>query len=132
MDFEFLESMILTRVKTEFNQSIKTKYIDLTFTTDSDNDSLPKFPTVYIHLLPSPEIGEDLEGITINGISATFQIEVADNQNNNRAKEVMNEVIRIMKTMRFAIKPMPYPNYKDDTYYSIARAKRVIGSNDIL
>lgn len=132
MDFQYLESIVLTRVKTEFNQTLKTKYPELNFTTEPNNDGLPQFPTVYIHLLPSPEIGEDLEGITINGISATFQIKVADNQNNNRAKEVMNEVIRVMKTMRFAIKPMPYPSCKDDTYYSIARAKRVIGANDIL
>lgn len=132
MEFDVLDSIVFTRVKKEFSDKLKKKYPDLTFTTTQKNDQIPKFPTVYIHLLPSPEMGMDLSGDSINGMYANFQIEVADNQNNNRAKEVMNEVIRVMKTMRFTINQMPYPSYKDDTYYSIARAKRVIGANDIL
>lgn len=132
MDFEFLESIILTRVKTKFDKSIKNKYPDLTFTTDSDNDSLPKFPTVYIHLLPSPETGQTLEGSSINGMIANFQIDVMDNQNKQRAKEVMAEVKRIFKTMRFRFNDMPYPEQTDGTYYSIAKASRAIGSGDTL
>lgn len=132
MDFEFLESMILTRVKTEFNKSIKNKYPDLNFTTEQNNDGLPKFPTVYIHLLPSEEIGQDLDGISINGIRANFQIDVMDNQSKQRAKEVMAEVKQIMKTMRFSFSEMPYYETRNQTYYSIARASRVIGANDIL
>lgn len=132
MDFEFLESMILTRVKTEFNQAIKTKYPDLNFTTEPDSDSLPKFPTVYIHLLPSEEIGQTLEGNSTNGIRANFQIDVSDNQSKARAKEVMAEVKRIMKTMRFSFNEMPYHEKRNKIYYSLARANRVIGSDDTL
>lgn len=132
MEFDVLEGIVLTRVKSEFSDKIKKKYPDLTFTTTQKSDQIPKFPTVYIHLLPSPERGQDLSGNSINGIYANFQIEVSDNQNNSRAREVMNEVVRIMKTMRFSINEMPYSDYRDNTYYSLVRARRMIGSNDIL
>lgn len=132
MDFELLESMILTRVKAEFNKTIKNKYPNLNFTTEPDNDSLPQFPTVYIHLLPSEEIGQTLDGTSINGIRANFQIDVMDNKDKTRAKEVMAEVKRIMKTMRFSFNEMPYHEKRNEIYYSLARASRVIGSGDIL
>lgn len=127
-----IESRVFSKIKTEFSPQIKVKYPDLTFTTEQNIDSEPKFPTVYIHMLPSEEIGQDLTNETINGIRANFQIDVSDNQNNNRTKEVMVEVIRIMKTMRFNIQEMPYYEKRNQTYYSIARASRVIGSGDIL
>lgn len=132
MDFEYLESIIVSRIKSDFDEKIKKRYPNLNFTTELENDGKPKFPTVYVHLLPSEEIGQDLEGTEINGIYANFQINVTDNQSKDRTKEVMNEVKKSLKKMRFTFNAMPYYDKKNDTYYSIARAKRVIGANDIL
>lgn len=88
-------------IKAKFSTKIKAKYKDLNFTTSDRSSTKPKFPTVYIHMIDSQEVGSDLEGTSIPGVNAAFQVDVSDNQNNSRTDEVAREVLRIMKSMRF-------------------------------
>lgn len=127
-----LETQIFSLIKAKFSTKIKEKYKDLNFTTSDRSSTKPKFPTVYIHMLESPEIGETLEGTEINGVTATFQIEVTDNQNQTRADEVSKEALRIMKTMRFKAVGMPFHDNSGDTYRTVSRYRRGIAENDIL
>lgn len=127
-----IENIVFTRVKAKMPQSIKDKYPKMRFTTSDTSSSTPQFPTVYIHMLESSEVGEDFEGTDINGINASFQIEVSDNQSQARAKEVMDEVVLTMKSMRFRAVGMPFFSNTSGTYRSITRYRRKIGSNDIL
>lgn len=127
-----LESQIFSRIKANFSDRIKKKYPDLNFTTSDKAPTKAKFPTVYIHLIGSLEIGQDLEGNTVNAVNATFQVDVTDNQSQSRAKEVADEVLRQMKKMRFSAKVMPNFDNTGDTFRSTARYNRVIGSGDIL
>ena len=119
-----LETQIFSLIKAKFSTKIKEKYKDLTFTTSDKSSTKAKFPTVYIHMLESPEIGETLEGTEINGVTATFQIEVTDNQTQTRADEVSKEVLRIMKTMRFKVIGMPFHDNSGDTYRTVSRYRR--------
>jgi hypothetical protein len=125
-----IETIVFSRIKTTLLQKLKTKYPDIAFTTSNRVSSNPKFPNVYVHMMGSQEIGEDLENNTINGISATFQIETTDNQSQSRAKEVMNEVVMCMKTMRFSVVAMPEFDNTDSTFRSVARFRRTIGNLD--
>lgn len=127
-----LESQIFSRIKANFSDRIKKKYPDLNFTTSDKTPTKAKFPTVYIHFMESPEIGSDLEGTSINGITATFQIDITDNQSQSRADEVSREVLRIMKSMRFKAVGMPFHDNSGDTYRTISRYRRPIGAGDIL
>ena len=127
-----LETQIFSLVKAKFSAKIKEKYKDLNFTTSDKSSTKAKFPTVYIHMLESPEIGETLEGTEINGVNATFQIEVTDNQSQARADEVSKEVLRIMKTMRFKAVGMPFHDNSGDTYRTVSRYRRGIADNDRL
>lgn len=127
-----LESQIFSRVKYSFSERIKSKYPDLYFTTSNKSSTEPKFPTVYIHLMPSNSIGDTLEGGKLEGVSSTFQIEITDNKNQNRTKEVSDEVLRIMVSMGFKPRPMPYFENQDSTYRSIARYYKGIGDDDVL
>lgn len=127
-----LESQIFSRIKANFSDRIKKKYTDLNFTTSDKAPTKAKFPTVYIHMIDSQEVGSDLEGTSIPGVNAAFQVDVSDNQNNSRTDEVAKEVLRIMKTMRFKPFPMPMHNNSGDVYITTARYKRVIGDGDIL
>lgn len=129
---DILESQIFSRIKYGFSDRISKKYPDLNFTTSDKASTKAKFPTVYVHMMESPEAGGTLEGTEEVGINATFQVDVSDNQNNNRTDEVANEVKRIMKTMRFKAKPMPFHNNSEDAYITTARYQRIIGSGDIL
>lgn len=127
-----LESQIFSRIKSNFSDRIKKKYPDLNFTTSDKAPTKAKFPTVYVHMLESPEIGSDLDGTSINGITATFQIDVTDNQNQTRADEAAKEILRIMKTMRFKVVGMPFHDNSGDTYRTISRYRRTVGAGDIL
>ena len=129
-----ISSVIFTRIKNEFSSSLKTKYkmTSSNFSSVGSSDTPAVFPFVYIQLLPSTEQGQDIEGNTINAGLFTFQIEVTDNQTQARAKDVMSEVKRIMKSMRFTVHTTPDIQDTKDTHRAIMRCNRIIGSCDIL
>lgn len=129
-----ISSVVFTRIKNEFSSSLKEKYkmTSSNFSTVGSSDTQAVFPFVYIQLFPSAEQGQDIEGNTINAGLFTFQIEVTDNQTQSRAKDVMSEVKRIMKSMRFTVQTTPTLEDTKDTHRAIMRCNRRIGSNDIL
>ena len=129
-----ISSVVFTRIKNEFSSSLKTKYkmTSSNFSTVGSSDTPAVFPFVYIQLLPSTEQGQDIEGNTINAGLFTFQIEVTDNQTQARAKDVMSEVKRIMKSMGFEVNQFPKPGDTKDTHRMIARFRRIIGASDTL
>lgn len=127
-----IESIVFSRINAKATSKLKTKYPDISFTTSDKVSKNPKFPNVYVHLLGSPEIGNDLENNTINGVEATFQIETTDNQSQSRAKDVMNTVVGIVKEMRFSIVSMPEMKNTDSAYRCVMRCRRTIGNLDIL
>lgn len=127
-----MPSKILGRVKNEFSSKIKTKY-GMTESNFSDEveDTPPVFPFVHVHMLAPGELGNTLDGESINGGMFTFQIEVYDNAKKSNALEVMGEVLRIMKRMRFKVVSMP-EHFETGTHRYVARFSRVIGASDIL
>ena len=129
-----ISSVVFTRIKNEFSSTLKTKYkmTSSNFSSVGSSDTPAVFPFVYIQLLPSTEQGQDIEGNEINAGLFTFQIEVTDNQTQARAKDVMSEVKRIMKSMRFTVQPTPDIQDTKDTHRAIMRCNRRIGSDDIL
>lgn len=127
-----LESQVITRIKTQFSKKLKDRYPDLKFTNSNRADTAPKFPTVYIHEMSGAEAGANTEGNTINAVWTSFQIEVTTNTKMNDAKEVMNEIVRIMKTMRFQVIGTPEFQNTDSTYRRLARFRRMIADDDIL
>ena len=131
---DIISSNVFTRIKNEFSSSLKEKYKmkDENFSTVGSSDTPAVFPFVYIQLLPSAEQGQDIEGNTINAGLFTFQIEVTDNQSQTRAKAVMSEIKRIMKSMRFTVQPTPEIQDTKDIHRAIMRCNRRIGSDDIL
>lgn len=132
LDLNSLESIIFTQIKARFSSKIKSKYKDLTFTTEEESKKDPSFPNVYVFLMESPEIGMTLEGTSFAGGLFTFQIKVTDNQNQTRVKEVMGEIVRIMKSMRFQMPAIPIYENTKDTYWSAARFRRTICDGDFL
>lgn len=129
-----ISSIVFTRIKNEFSNTLKTKYkmTSSNFSTVGSSDTQAVFPFVYIQLLPSTEQGQDIEGNTINAGLFTFQIEVTDNKKQVIAKDVMSEVKRIMKSMRFTVQPTPDIQDTKGTHRAIMRCNRRIGSSDIL
>lgn len=130
-----IPSIVLTRIKNEFSSSLKTKYKieSKNFSTVGSSDTPAVFPFIYLQNLEPTETGTDLEATNINGGIFSFQIDVTDNQSQSRAKEVMTEILRIMKKMGFQCKPMPsFDNSSKDVYRMVARFRKNIDENDIL
>lgn len=127
-----ISSIVFTRIKAEGNKALKTKYPNIDFTASDRSRADPQFPTVLVREIGSIERGQDLEGSFINAVLCTFQIDVSDNVNQNRAKDVMNEIVKIMKTMRFTATAMPEFQNTDSTFRCVARFRRMIGAGDIL
>ena len=129
-----ISPIVFTRIKNGFSSTLMTKYkmTSSNFSTVGSSDTPAVFPFVYIHLLPSTEQGQDVDGNTINAGLFTFQIEVTDNKKQVIEKEIMSEVKRIMKSMRFTVQCTPTLEDTKDTHRAIMRCNRIIGFNDIL
>lgn len=127
-----LESIVFSRLKGQFSPNIKAKYPNLAFTTQEESKGVPKFPNVYVYLMPGTEIGQTLEGDTFAGGTFTFQIRVTNNTGQTAVQEITNEIIRIMKKMRFLIVATPVYENDADTQWSIMRFRRPICNGDIL
>lgn len=128
---DMIESQVFTLIKARMPTKIKNKYPDLYFTTSARSPTTPKFPTVYLHMLESPEKGSTTESNEIEAIYSSFQVDVTDNASQARATEVAREILKIMKTLRFQVVGMPISNDTDSTYRNVARYRRTIGSTDV-
>lgn len=113
-------------------QKLQKKYPDFTLTTSMVSSTDPTFPTLVLQKLKSPEVGQDLDNTTINGINAGFQIDVIDNlKTRKRVEEIINVAENVMKSMRFNVDEEPDMDTQDEKR-SILRATRIIGSSDTL
>lgn len=110
----------------------KQKYPKALFTTSNTNQTKPTFPTVYVHYLGGLERGADLTGESLNAITAPFQIEVYTNKSDAEADKVMQEIMKIMKNMKFQISQLSFSDNQDGVYRKIARFSRIIGAGDTL
>lgn len=127
-----LEKKIFSIVKDRAGDKLKSKYPNAYITDIEKNTSKAIFPTVYIHELPGVEKASDLEGISINAVQETLQIDVITNTSQSDANKVMAMVLDEFKQMCFRITAMPEFKSTGETYRSTARVRRVISHNDIL
>lgn len=126
-------SIIFTRIKTNFSEKIKIKHnmTNNNFSTLSKSDLDAVFPFVYVKSLTASEQGRDLQGTSINGALFTFQIEVIDNKKQQNAREVMGEIIRIMKEMGFENNSLPFfEDTNDNTHRIVARFRKMMADED--
>lgn len=127
-----IESIVFTRIKVEATEKLKNKYPSINFTTSSKVRTNPTFPNVYVKELQGSETGQTLDGESVNAVISSFQIEVADNVNDKRAKEVAYVVYSIMKKMRYECIGEPFADNIDETHRNVARYRRIVGYNDTL
>lgn len=125
-----LESKIFTRVKVEAKKKLNTKFPNINYTT-STNMGTPIYPTVYVHELPGVELGQDTLNETINAVNETIQIEVITDKSQKDAREIMNVIVGIMKSMFFNVNT--FPSFENGTSYYrlVMRCSRTIGHGDV-
>lgn len=127
-------SIVFTKVKKEFSDEIKKHYkmTEDNFSTVNSLNTDAVFPFVFLRSLSSSEYGQDLEGLTVNAALFSFQVDVYDNRTQDRTRQVMGEVMRIMKSMRFEVIAMPEFDSESNEHRCTARFRRLIGSGDVL
>lgn len=126
-------SVVFSRIQEEFDAELKSKY-GMTTANFSTTDSANKgavFPFAFINPIQGSETGQTLDGQSVNGGLFSFQIDVYDNKTQQRARTVMAEICRIMKSMHFEIVAMPTVE-SGDTHRCTMRFRRVIGASDKL
>ena len=127
-----IETIVYSRVKAILTSKLRSKYSDISFTTNDKITGNAKFPNVYVHSVGSLETGNDFDNSSINGVLETLQIETTDNESQTIAKDVMNEVVKVMKGMRFTVIAMPETQHSNNIYRCVARFRRTIGNDDTL
>lgn len=127
-----IESAVFTRLKADGNKAFKKDYSDIFYTTENETDDDAVFPTVYLQELSGAERGRDLEGIEINAILSSFQIDVSDNESKQRCKKVMDNAIETMKKLKFEVVGLPIYRRTSGVWLGTARFRRTISKNDIL
>lgn len=123
-----MQSIVFSKILENFSDDIKTEYgmTRKNFSTEPKADTEATFPFVYVHQLPTQEEMQDLDNVNVNAGLFGFQISVYDNDSQRRVREVMGEVIRIMKSMRFDVS---IPEFEEkNTKEMTARFTRIIGS----
>lgn len=127
-----LEKKIFSIIRLKVMEKLKSKYPNIYVTDIEKNTSKAVFPTVYIHEMPGVEKGYDLEGIAINAVQETFQIDVITNTNQSDASKIISVVSDEFKRMCFHVVAMPEFGGNGETFRSTMRVRRTIGANDIL
>lgn len=122
---------VLTRLRVEGMKSLSEYYPNLNITDDDKQLEKPSFPTVFVQDIGGTEQGQDIEGKSVNAVLSTIQIDVVDNEKQSNVREVMSEMIRIMKSMGYSITTTAnFERTTDNTYRMVARFRRMIGYND--
>lgn len=128
-----IESKIYTIVKTRLENALKSTYPKLLVTQQQKMNDEPSFPTVYLQMLDSPEVGSDLENTTINAMLTTFEVHttVSKEQGLSGLRKIQAAVTDNFKKLRFNVVTRgEFTRETNDNYISISRFRRVIGGNE--
>ena len=131
--FSEIESTIYTHLQYQLAGRVDAPYPSLNCTTSSQNESLENvsdFPTIYIHMLPPLEMGNDLYNTDIAAVNATIELQVFSDKSETQCRRIMSSAIIEMKKLHFNVDMFPDPQTADKKYYAIARVSRVIACGD--
>lgn len=122
--YKILKAITLEDVTALFDSP---KYITIDETVDNT-----AFPTIRIGSLAPIEIGSTLDGMTINGITLTIQIEVYVNTSTTDARQIASIMQSAIKLLGFNVIAFPKVRTKDGVHISVARYRRDYGAEDTI
>lgn len=128
-----IESTILTTLKYNLTQKLLAPFPKLNCTTSSQNESVENindFPTLYVHMLPPLEVGNDLYNDFVNGVNCTFELQVFSDKSETECRNIVVEAIQVMKRLHFNVSMFPDPQTSGKRYFALTRVNRIIGSGD--
>lgn len=129
--FDLLESTITTYLEYKVRNKLGTKYPDLNFITEPQDDTDYKFPCVYVNELAMTETANTLSHKSINAVDYSIQIQVSSNKKKSISKEVAYAITDILHNdLGFRITTMPLYMKQATIHTYNLRANRLVGSGD--
>ena len=128
--FAEIESTVFTDVQYDLKTKPNAPFPNLNCTTVNVDDTLSKFPTMYLHELPSVEVGMDLTNRTVNAIRCTIEIQVFSNKSEQEVRKILAHATLVMKGLRFNVAAFPDPLTGNKIASGVARYTRIIGNGD--
>ena len=127
-----IESKLYTIIKTRLEKALKTTYPNLLVTQQQKMNDNTSIPTVFIKMLDSPEVGQDLDNATINAMLVYFEthITVTKDMGLTGLRKISESVLGNFKALRFNIGYCGTVRETSDTYTLVSRFNRVIGANE--
>ena len=128
-----IETKIYTIIKTRLEKALKTTYPNLYVAQQEKINEEPKFPTVILQMLSSPEVGADLDNTTVNAMLVTWEVHITVSKAMGLSglRKVAAEVLDNFKKLRFNTQDRgEITRETSDTYTVISRFRRVIGGNE--
>lgn len=107
---------------------------NLNITVSNQNDSVEGvavFPTLYVHMLPPIETGNDLTNNEVFALNVTFELQVFSENNEEECRKILTECIQLMKKLHFNVGMFPDPQTVNKKYLAIARFNRVLAKGEL-
>lgn len=128
-------SDVYTIVKRNLHSHFIGKYPDLYITQELRSLDDVQLPTVVIHFLGSPEIGNDIQGEDICGmlLTAEYRVTVSGDMGISVAREISTEIVSEFKKLRFSVTASAEFNYEaNGTVVMVGRLRRIFGAGDTI
>lgn len=126
------ESRIFTVVKAKTYDDLVKKYPKIKYTTSSEIQTNPTFPSVYIHELQPAERQQTLAMDYIGSVETTFEVRITVNTQKTDCNKVLKPILQEFKNMRFNLVSLTPPMADANMFYCVARFRRILGSGETL
>lgn len=129
------QTTIYSRVKGKLSSILKKKYDSFLITEDNTSPTKAVFPTVYITFVGTNELGQTLDGMTINAVNMTAEVHVKTSKAQGMIanRDIAWDVVEAFKSIGFtATMPNIPTSNLDGVYESVSRFSRVIGQGDVI
>lgn len=126
-----IESKVFTRIQ-YYLKNNPGKYPDINCTTRNSNTVPTTFPTMYLHELPSAEVGNTLDNTEVQAVMSTIEVQVFVNTTEQDAKKIMVTITTEMKNMGYSVTAFPIVTTSNNVSTGVARYRRIVGLNDAI
>ena len=129
--FAEIESNVFTQVSYMLVERTDAPYPELNCTTVSQN-TVVRFPTLYLHELQPVEAGNDLLNESVNAVLSTIEIQVWSNVSEKDCKDIITAAVLEMKRLGYNVTMFPSVQTDSKIAWGAARFRRMVGSCDSL
>ena len=123
-----IESKVFTIVKTRMLKKYKSKYPNMDFTTDIENNTPKVFPTVYIRQISQSETAQEFSLKHINIVDTSFEVQIITNTSKEDCRKISAYAIEEMKALALSQDQQSPAMVDGDLFRCVTRFSGLIDS----